>query len=267
VVERKKQAASTDMIVGILQARMSSTRLPGKVLLPLLGRPMMERQIERVRRSRRMDRLIVATTVDPADDAIVALAAELGVECCRGSVDDVLDRYFQAAALLRPSHVVRLTADCPLADWNLIDRAVDFALAGRFDYASNTLRPTWPDGLDVEVMTFSALETAWDEARSPVEREHVTPFIVACLERFRHGSLERDTDLSAMRWTVDEPSDFEFVSRVYEALYPGDPAFRTEDILELLRQRPELMTINQGFDRNEGLRLSIEKYARESSSE
>jgi spore coat polysaccharide biosynthesis protein SpsF len=255
------------MIVGILQARMSSTRLPGKVLLPLLGRPMLERQIERVRRSRRVDRLVIATTVDPTDDAIVSLASELAVECYRGSAEDVLDRYFQVAALLRPSHVVRLTADCPLADCRLIDRAVDFALTGGFDYASNTLRPTWPDGLDVEVITFAALETAWREARGPVEREHVTPFIVARPERFRHGSLEGDADLSAMRWTVDEPSDFEFVSRVYEALYPQDPAFTTEDIVVLLGQRLELMNINQGIERNEGLRLSIEKYARESSSE
>jgi spore coat polysaccharide biosynthesis protein SpsF len=255
------------MIVGIVQARMSSTRLPGKVLMPLVGRPMLARQIERLRRAQRIDPLIVATTVDPADEAIATLSSELSVESHRGSSEDVLDRYFKAALPHAPSHVVRLTADCPLTDWKLIDRTVDFALAGSFDYASNALRPTWPDGLDVEVMTFAALETAWREAADPVEREHVTPFLVRHPERFRLGSLEAEVDLSAMRWTVDEPRDFEFVSRIYEALYPVNPAFTTDDILAFLRQKPELLQINSGIERNEGLRLSIEKYMKGSSGE
>ncbi len=129
------------------------------------------------------------------------------------------------AAPHRPSHVVRLTADCPLVDWNLIDRTVELVAAGDLDYASTALRPSWPDGLDVEVMTFAALETAWREATSPVDREHVTQFIVERPDRFRQGSIDSPVDLSAMRWTVDEPRDFDFVSRVYEALYPTKPAF------------------------------------------
>jgi spore coat polysaccharide biosynthesis protein SpsF len=266
-VQRKNHAASTDMIVGILQARTSSSRLPGKVLMPLLGQPMLARQIERLQRAQRLDRLIVATTSEPADDAIVALSEQLGIESFRGSVEDVLDRFFRAASSYAPSHVVRLTADCPLADWELIDRLVESALAGGFDYASTALRPTWPDGLDAEIMTFAALETAWREARSPVEREHVTQFIVQHSERFTQGSLESEADLSAMRWTVDEPRDYEFVSRVYEALYPANPAFATDDIMQLLREKPEFLEINGGIERNEGLRLSIEKYMKESSSE
>jgi spore coat polysaccharide biosynthesis protein SpsF len=140
-------------------------------------------------------------------------------------------------------------------------------VSGGFDYASNTLRPTWPDGLDVEVMTFGALETAWRDTASPVDREHVTQFIIKHPERFLHGSLENDADLSATRWTVDEPRDYEFVTRVYEFLYPANPAFATTDVLALLQKRPELMELNRGIERNEGLRLSIEKYMRESLGE
>jgi spore coat polysaccharide biosynthesis protein SpsF len=251
------------VIVAIVQARMSSTRLPGKVLMPILGEPMLSRQVERLKRARSLDRLVIATSVDPRDEPVAQLASALGLESYRGSLDDVLDRYYQAAVALRPSRVVRLTADCPLADWEVIDQTVESALAGGFDYASNTLRPTWPDGLDVEVMTFGALEAAWREATDPVEREHVTPFIVARPERFRQGSVTAADDLSGMRWTVDEPSDFEFVSRVYEALYPANPAFTTADILSLLREKPGLAQINQGIGRNEGLQRSF----RESSGE
>jgi spore coat polysaccharide biosynthesis protein SpsF len=163
--------------------------------------------------------------------------------------------------------VVRLTADCPLTDPRLIDRTVALALSGTVDFVSTALHPTWPDGLDVEVMTFESLAAAWREALSPVDREHVTPFIVSDPERFRQGSVDSPVDLSAMRWTVDEPRDFEFVSRVYEALYPSNSAFTTDDILALLRQRPELLEINQGIERNEGLRRSIEKFMKESSGE
>jgi spore coat polysaccharide biosynthesis protein SpsF len=251
------------MIVGIVQARMASTRLPGKVLLPLAGKPMLAQQLERLRRAKRIDKLLVATTTDASDDEVVALASNLAVDAYRGSADDVLDRFYRAALPHRPSYVVRLTADCPLADWSLIDGVIDHAVSGAFDYASNTLRPTWPDGLDVEVMTFAALESAWTEARNPVEREHVTPFIVARPERFRHGSAEHEPDLSAMRWTVDEPRDYAFVRRVYEALYPANPAFTTADTLDLLHRTPELLEINQGIERNEGLRLSIDKMLKE----
>jgi spore coat polysaccharide biosynthesis protein SpsF len=253
------------MILAIVQARMSSTRLPGKVLLPLLGEPMLARQVERLRRAQSIDQLLIATTADPWDDLIASVAAELSVESSRGSVDDVLDRFYQAAVPHRPSHIVRLTADCPLADWSLVDRAVQIAVGENYHYVSTALHETWPDGLDAEVMTFAALETAWREARSPVEREHVTPYIVNRAERFRQSSVDSPVDLSAMRWTVDEPRDFAFVSAIYEALYPANPAFTTEDVLILLRERPELMEINRGIERNEGLRRSVEKHSPEAS--
>lgn len=255
------------MILGIVQARMSSTRLPGKVLLPLLGKPMLARQVERLQRSRSLDQLLIATTIDPSDDPIAALAEELGLTCYRGAPDDVLDRFYQAALPYHATHIVRLTADCPLADWALIDRAVETMLDGSYDYVSTALQPTWPDGLDAEVLSVSALEMAWTESVSPVEREHVTPFIVSRPDRFRQASVNSSVDLSAMRWTVDEPQDFQFVTRIYEALYPRDPAFTTADVLELLRSEPELLAINQGIERNEGLRLSIERHMKESSGE
>lgn len=242
------------MILAVLQARTSSTRLPGKVLLPLAGAPMLARQIERLQRSRRIDRLLVATSDQPEDDPIEALAAAAGLGCYRGSLDDVLDRYYRAAAPHAPDHVVRVTGDCPLADWEIVDGAIAFALEGGYDYASNTLKPTWPDGLDVEVVTMQALEAAWREADTAIEREHVMPFITSRPERFRLGSFENDTDLSAMRWTVDEPLDYALVSRIYDNLYLANPAFTTADILHLLAERPELGELNSGIERNEGLK-------------
>lgn len=256
-----------EMIVGIIQARMSSTRLPGKVLLPIAGKPMLARQIERLQRARRIDQLLIATTADDCDDAIADLGEELGIAVNRGSVDDVLDRFYQAAKPLAPSYVVRLTADCPLCDWELIDALVDFGLDRDCDYASNTLRLTWPDGLDAELLRFSALEEAWREALNPVEREHVTPFIIAHPERFTQASFEGDVNLSAMRWTVDEQRDYAFVAQVYDELYPRNRAFTTSDILKLLIERPELAEVNAGIERNEGLRRSIERSTKEDAGD
>lgn len=241
------------MILGVLQARVSSTRLPGKVLRPLLGKPMLQCQIERVRRAKLIDKLIVATSTDSSDDAIEEVCRRGGIACHRGQLQDVLDRYYQAAKSYRPAHVVRLTGDCPLADPDLIDRVVRFYLNGRYDHVSNGGEPpTFPDGLDVEVFPFSALEVAWREAGLPSEREHVTPFIYNHPERFRVAQYANDVNLSHLRWTVDEPEDFELVNIIYETLYPAKPDFSTADILSLLEQRPELKTINTQYRRNEG---------------
>jgi spore coat polysaccharide biosynthesis protein SpsF len=242
------------MILGILQARMSSSRLPGKILLPLSGAPMLQRQIERLARSKTIHRLIVATSDEAADDPVEQLATQAGVGCYRGSLEDVLDRYYRAAEPYSPDHVVRVTGDCPLIDWKTADDVVRFAVAGGFDYASNTLNPTFPDGLDVEVATFSALEVAWREAADKIEREHVMPFITARPKRFKLGSHQQPEDLSNLRWTVDEPRDYDFVSRIYDALYPHDPAFTTAAILRLLRREPDLLELNSGIERNEGLK-------------
>lgn len=245
------------MILAVLQARTSSSRLPGKVMLPLAGAPMLARQVERLLFARHIDKLVLATSDGPEDDCVAELADSLGVGAYRGSLDDVLDRFYRAAEQHRPEWVVRVTGDCPLAEWRVIDACIGFALAGKFDYASNTLKPTWPDGLDVEVCTFAALEAAWREGDTQPEREHVMPFITRRPERFRLGSLEKPgDDLSSLRWTVDEPRDYEFVRRVYDALYPVNPAFTMADILDLLRDRPELLDINAGIERNAGLKRS-----------
>ena len=246
------------MTIAVLQARFSSTRLPGKVLKPLLGRPMLARQLERIGRAASIDRIIVATSTEASDDPIADLCGEIGVGCYRGSLDDVLDRMYQAAASAGAATVMRLTGDCPLADPAVFDDLNAFFLQGGYDYASNTIEPTFPDGLDVEVMHFECLKAAWREAVLPSEREHVTPFIYNHSERFRLGSFKQKSDLSGLRWTVDEPRDFEFVSRIYEALYEGNPAFTAADVLRLLQDQPELELINSGQERNEGYQASLQ---------
>lgn len=249
------------MILAVLQARASSRRLPTKVLMPILGQPMLARQIERVKRSTRIDRIVLATSTEPEDQAVADIAALTGVHAYRGSLDDVLDRYFQAAAAHAPDWVVRLTGDCPLADPAVIDRVIEETIAGGHDYGTNAIQPTWPDGLDCEVMRFSALARNWREATTTVEREHVTPFIYNHPEMFRILHVKGGDDLSGLRWTVDEPRDFAFVTRVYEALYPKNPAFSSTDVLDFLAQNPDVLALNADIERNEGYRLSLEKLA------
>jgi spore coat polysaccharide biosynthesis protein SpsF len=250
------------MILGILQARASSRRLPGKVLKPLLGRPMLERQIERLGRARRLDRLTVATSTDTSDDAIAELCARIGIDCFRGSLGDVLDRFYRAALAAKPDMVVRLTGDCPLTDPAVIDALIDLHRAGSFDYSSNAQVRTYPDGLDAEIMQLATLETAWREATLPSEREHVTPFIHRRPERFRLGSLTQTPDRSHLRWVVDDPQDFVFVTAIYEALYPPNPAFTSADILDLLARRPDIAALMGGAATNEGYARSLAADAR-----
>jgi spore coat polysaccharide biosynthesis protein SpsF len=222
------------MILGLLQARMSSTRLPGKVMKPILGAPMIDRQLERLARARSIDRLAVATSDDPSDDVLAAHLQARGVQVHRGPLYDVLARFAGALDAFGPAeHVVRLTADCPLADWRVIDDCIALHVDGGFDYSSNDLEPSYPRGVDVEVMRSDVLKAAAREATAPDEREHVTLFIYRRPDRFRLGSLKVAEDHSAERWTVDTPADFDFVRRVYERLYPDNPAFTSEDILAL----------------------------------
>jgi spore coat polysaccharide biosynthesis protein SpsF len=246
------------MNLGILQARMSSSRLPGKVMKPILGTPMIFLQIERIMRARHIDKLLVATTSDEADNVLANECIRRGLAVYRGSQSDVLRRYVKAAEEYRPTAVVRLTADCPLADWTVIDSAVETYIHGHYRYVTNVNPPTYPDGLDVEIVDYEALRIADIEARLPSEREHVTAFISARPERFSAGAIRSPVDLSAMRWSVDEPEDFELVRVIYEALYPTKPMFETRDILDFLREHPELIRLNQHIDRNAGLLRSFE---------
>ena len=245
------------MMLAIIQARFSSTRLPGKVMKPLVGRPMIERQVERVCRAKSVQRVILATSDRASDDVLARLCEDMDVGCFRGSLEDVLDRYYRAVLQFGAESVVRLTGDCPLVDPDVIDRAVDVYMQQRADYVSNTIVPTYPDGLDVEVLSVRALECAWREAALPSEREHVTPFIYKHPDRFRLAELRGNPNLSTLRWTVDAPEDFEFVRRVYEALYPANPEFRLRDILALLEREPSLQELNAGHRRNEGYQKSL----------
>jgi len=242
-------------VPAILQARATSSRLPLKVLQPILGRPMLLHQLDRVRRARTLDALIVATSIDPSDDPIDAMCRSEGVTCFRGSLNDVLDRFYQAALPHRPHAIARLTGDCPLIDPALIDRVVDFFHAEDVDLAATA--ETYPDGLDVEVVRFDTLAYAWHHATAPSDREHVTLFVRRQPERFRVGLYPSEIDLSHLRLTVDEPQDFELVKRIYAALYPRNAAFTTDDILHLLKTQPELLTLNRGIRRNEGLERSL----------
>ena len=244
-------------MVAVLQARVSSSRLPGKVLRLIQGQPMLARQIERIVRAKNIDEVVVATSAECGDDPIFEMCRKVGVACFRGSLEDVLDRVFLAASSRAARDVVRLTGDCPLADPDVIDCVIDAYRQSGADYASNTLQPTLPDGLDVEVVSFSALQRAWVDARLPSEREHVTPYVYTHPELFRLHPVEWPVDLSSLRWTVDTAADFEFVTAVYEKLYPTKPAFKMDDVLKLLDSRPDLLTINEGQKRNEGFLKSL----------
>ena len=232
----------------ILQARMSASRLPGKVLMPVLGRPVLSYNIERIQRAKTISRVVVATTDKREDDAIQRLCESEDVPVFRGSEEDVLDRIHRCMTQFAMEHCAKLTADNPLIDPAVIDQVTGFYLAhpGDYDYVSNNHPPTWQDGQEVEVFTASALETAWREAAQPFQREHVTPFLWDQPERFRTGNVARADDrwYCEYRWTLDYPEDYEFMKRVFEELYPNKPDFTTEDVMDLLRRRPDIQAIN-----------------------
>ena len=229
----------------IVQARMTSTRLPGKVLLPLAGEPMLTRLVERLRRVQRADGIVIATTTNATDDPIAALCSQLGMPCHRGSEHDVLSRYADAARLHGADTVVRITSDCPLIDPALIDQVIAAYEEGDSDYVSNMLPPTWPYGMAVEVFSAAALAQAHAEATQAAEREHVTPFLYWHPERYRLRNVASPVDLSQHRWTVDTPEDYELVGRLFDHLMPTHPHFTQADVLALLDQHPDWIAINQ----------------------
>lgn len=246
------------MITAIIQARMGSTRLPNKVMLPLMGQPMIAHVIRRVQAATTIEQVVLATTDDPNDNPLAEFVDSWGVKVYRGSESDVLDRYYQAAKCFGASVIVRITGDCPVIDPAVIDGTVGLFRSGDYDYVNNFLSRTYPDGLDTEVMRFAALETAWQSAKLNSEREHVTPYLYKHPEKFRQVGLVRAPDLSAHRWTVDEPRDFEFIRAVYEALYPANPLFDTDSIMAFLENRPELSALNVGIPTNEGYEKSLQ---------
>jgi spore coat polysaccharide biosynthesis protein SpsF len=232
-------------VLAILQARMSSTRLPGKVMAPILGQPMIFRQIERLRRARGISHILVATSTREDDDVLAGYLEGIEVEVFRGSLTDVLDRYHGAlVAAGRPEHFLRLTADCPLTDPAVIDLCIARHLEAGADYTHNSPGATYPKGLDVEVCRTDVLDSAWWESSRPYDREHVTPFIYARPHRFRITEVRRDPPLP-YRWTVDTREDFAFAGDVYAALYPAKPDFAIDDILAWQAAHPDRVMMNE----------------------
>ncbi|MCO1603811.1 cytidylyltransferase domain-containing protein [Desulfosporosinus nitroreducens] len=239
------------MKVGIIvQARMTSTRLPGKVLLPVMGKPLLEYQIERLRRVRRADDIIVATTTNDKDQPIVDLADRLGTKVFRGSEEDVLSRYFGAAKENDLDVVVRITSDCPLIDPAVVDDVIGAYLENveNCDYVSNCLNRTFPRGMDTEVFPFCLLEKVHLEVEEQTYREHVTPYIYEDGQRFRLLNLDFQCDESHQRWTVDTLEDFRLIEHILETLYPINPLFELEDILVLMNAHPNWFEINSQIE-------------------
>jgi spore coat polysaccharide biosynthesis protein SpsF len=226
--------------LAILQARTTSTRLPGKVLKPLLGVPMILRQLERVRRSERLDDIVLATSVDPSDDQLAQAVMDEGYQVRRGPLDDVLARFLAIVDELRPEVVVRLTGDNPLVDPGVIDTVLGAHLAWGSDYTSNSQERTYPYGLDVECVRAAALQELEKFSLTPAEREHVTLGVYSRPTSFSVSSVTQASDQSELRWSVDYPEDFNFVEAVYSELYEQKPTFDKSDILALLDSRPDL---------------------------
>jgi spore coat polysaccharide biosynthesis protein SpsF len=235
-----------------VQARTGSTRLPRKVLLPLAGKPLLSRLVERVRAAKLSGHVIVATTLSPTDDPVVDLCRREGFLCFRGHATDLLDRHYEAARLLRARVVVKIPSDCPLIDPAAIDRVIGHFLGNpdRFDYVSNLHPETYPDGNDVEVMSIEALETAWREAERPHEREHTTPYLWDQPERFRIGNVAWETGLDysrRFRLALDYAEDFLVVRRVFDDLFLSDRLFGLSKIIEHLEAHPDVAQLNARF--------------------
>lgn len=239
-------------IVIVIQTRCGSTRFPRKVLMPVLGKPLFVRMVERVQRATLYHRIVVATTTLPEDDVIQDICQQEGFDCFRGHPTDLLDRHYQAALRAGATAMVKIPSDCPLIDPKIIDQVLRFYIdhAGLFDYVSNLHPPTFPDGNDVEVVSFDALEIAWKEAQKEFEREHTTPFLWDQPERFRIGNVFWDAELDyskTHRWTIDYEEDYHLIKSIYEALYPQNSEFGLYDILDLLNRRPELRCLNHRY--------------------
>jgi spore coat polysaccharide biosynthesis protein SpsF len=230
----------------ILQARMGSTRLPGKVMLPLEGKTVLEHVLRRLLSVHSSTQLVIATTINAIDDQIVDLARSLGIDYFRGSEDDVLSRYYWAAKEFGAQLVVRCNSDCPLIDPGVVDLIIStfHANSGRYDYVSNILNPTFPTGMHCEAFTFEALQMAFLNAKDSQEREHVTPYIYRNPNLFDLHNVELSRNLSYCRWTLDFPEDYVLISKIYQSLYKINPLFGTNEVIELIEKNPEWSEIN-----------------------
>jgi spore coat polysaccharide biosynthesis protein SpsF len=241
--------------IAIIQARMSSSRLPGKVLMPLADYPVLHHVYERVKKSKFIDKIIIATSIDNSDDPISEWCKARNIDFFRGSLTDVLDRFYQVAKLYKAKNILRITADCPVLDYKIIDEVILEYNNGDYDYYG--LKGQFPDGLDCTMISYFALKSAWENSILSSEREHVGPYIEKHPELFKLGGLEKFTDLGHFRWTLDEAKDYELLNYIFNALYQKDNFFTHELILELYKQNVDLMKINQNILRNEGYQKSI----------
>jgi len=230
-------------ISAIIQARLGSTRLPGKVLMDLGGKTVLARVVGRLRRSTRVDEILVATTDSVADDAIVRECRQLEVSCFRGSENDVLDRYYRATRAFAAGAVVRITSDCPVIDPQIVDETIRVFQQQCGDYASNVFPRTYPRGLDTEVFTVAALEQAWRDAHASYEREHVTPYFYQHPELFRLVSQSGQIDCSQYRWTLDTAEDLEVLRTIYARFGNWDD-FTWSETVQLMKREPELVELN-----------------------
>jgi len=240
-------------LVVVVQSRTGSTRLPGKVLMPLAGKPLLQRMVERVSAASTRFELVVATTTDLLDDPVRTLCKAMDVRCYSGHPTDLLDRHYRAGMLHSADAVVKIPSDCPLIDPAVIDRVLGCFLQNpeRYDFVSNLHPPTYPDGNDVEVVPMHILEQAWREASKDFEREHTTPFVWEHPERFRLGNVKWETGLDysmSHRWTIDYEEDYRFINSVYDALWSeSSPIFSMQDIFNLLVAKPEIATVNERY--------------------
>lgn len=233
--------------VAIVQARMTSTRLPGKIMRPVLGKPLLELLVERIKRAKGVDEVVIATTTNADDDQVEGLTQRLGIGCFRGSEHDVLDRVLRAAHAFDAGLIVEITGDCPLIDSRVIDKLLEVYHANDYDYVANVLKRTYPRGLDTQVFATSVLDEVARLTDDPVDHEHVSLYIYEHPERFKLHNVESGLpeEYWDLRLTVDTPDDFELIRRIYEELYPSNPAFAIEDIVELFHRQPELRSINE----------------------
>jgi spore coat polysaccharide biosynthesis protein SpsF len=247
-----------DKITVISQARMTSTRLPGKVLKEILGKPLLSYHIECLRASKRVGEVVIATTTNNEDDPIAALASKEGLRCYRGREDDVLDRYYHAAKECGAAHIMRVLADCPLIDPSVLDWMIETFFARGLDYIYTG--SSFAEGTDAEMFTFEALEEAYREAQLKSEREHVSQYFRNNPNRFKIAIMENPTDDSRYRFTVDEPEDFDVVKAIIEGLYPNDGEIvRIQEIKTFLDEHPGIFQLNSHIVRNEGLEKSLKE--------
>lgn len=234
------------MVKAIVQARMNSTRLPGKILKEVLGKPMLLHLIERLKFSKHIDDVIIATTENKNDDILTYFCLEHDISFYRGSETDVLERHYKTANYFNIDPIVRVTSDCPLIDYEVVDKVISCFFEGSNDFASNINPPTYPDGLDAYVFSFNALKKANERSKNPYEREHVTPYFWNHPEIFKIMNVFNSSDLSKIhRWTLDYKEDYNFIKTVYEALYLKKKDFNMQDILKLLQEKPEIKKINE----------------------